>query len=99
MSFSFPTPARAGQVVLELNDIHKAYGDLRVLEGVSFRIERGDRIAVVGVNGAGKSTLARILAGTEPFQLGERVLGYNVQAAHFAQHQADAMDPDLTVLE
>lgn len=99
VSFSFPTPARAGQVVLELKEIHKAYGDLHVLQGVSFRIERGDRIAVVGVNGAGKSTLARIMAGTEPFQQGERVVGYNVETAHFAQHQADAMEPDLTVLE
>ncbi|MCD8482363.1 MAG: ABC-F family ATP-binding cassette domain-containing protein [Verrucomicrobia bacterium] len=99
VSFSFPTPARAGQVVLELQNIHKAYDDLQVLEGVGFRIERGDRIAVVGVNGAGKSTLARIMAGTEPFQSGERIVGYNVEMAHFAQHQADAMEPELTVLE
>ena len=60
---------------------------------------RGERIAIVGRNGAGKSTLARILAGVEPIQAGEREVGYQVQVAYFAQHQAEELDPTQDTLE
>lgn len=99
VAFSFPPASRSGQSVAELKDVHKAYGDLSVLEGLDLRIERGDRLAIVGVNGAGKSTIARILAGVEPFQSGTRSLGQNVELSFFAQHQAQSLDPNLTVLE
>ena len=59
--FRFPPSPPASQKVVELDGMSKAYGDLRVFDGLDLRIEKGDRIAVVGVNGAGKSTLARIL--------------------------------------
>ncbi len=58
--------------MMELRGIKKSYGTLQVFDGVDFDIDRGDRIAFVGVNGAGKSTLARIIAGVEPFDAGER---------------------------
>ena len=97
--FIFPPAPPSGRVVIELNDIHKKYGDLTVFDGVSFDIERGDRIAFVGVNGAGKSTLARIIAGTEPFAEGERKVGYHVAISYFAQHQAEELDPSKEVLQ
>ena len=97
--FRFPSPPRSGRVVLQLEGVDKRYGDIRVLDGVSLTIERGDRIAVLGVNGAGKSTLARVLAGTEPIQGGRRTEGHQVMSSYYAQNQADALNPAKTVLE
>ena len=97
--FRFPTPPPSSQKVIALENLHKSYGDLHIFTGLDLRIDKGDRIAVVGVNGAGKSTLARILAGTEPFQKGSRELGINTVIAYFAQQQAEELDPTKTVLE
>lgn len=92
VSFSFPPPERSGQVVMQLENITKRYGDNVVFDGVDYEIEKGDKIAVVGPNGAGKSTMIRILSGAEPIQGGIRNEGYNVTSSYFAQHQADELD-------
>jgi len=97
--FRFPPPPPGSAKVIELQNVSKSYGEVQVFKGLDFHIEKGDRLAVVGVNGAGKSTLARILAGVEPFQEGERALGINTVLAYFAQQQADELDPNKTVLE
>jgi ATP-binding cassette subfamily F protein 3 len=97
--FHFPPAPRSGRVVMQLQGIHKSYGMNRVFGGVDFDIERGEKIAFVGVNGAGKSTLARILAGEEPFDAGTRAPGHNVAITYFAQHQAEELDPDKEVLQ
>lgn len=96
--FRFPPSPPASHKVVEVESLRKAYGDLEVFSGLDLRIEKGDRIAVVGVNGAGKSTLARILAGVEPFQEGERDVGVNTVIGYFAQHQAEELNPDNEVL-
>ena len=70
-----------------------------VFKDVSFIIERGDRIALVGVNGAGKSTLIKLLAGEEPLTHGEFRLGHNVQADYFAQDQYKELNPDARILD
>ena len=97
--FAFPPAPSSGRQVMELRNIVKHYGDLHVFDGVNFSIDRGDRIAFVGVNGAGKSTLARIIAGVEPFDRGERLPGHNVTVSYFAQHQAEELDPAYDVLQ
>lgn len=99
MYFRFPEPPIASAKVIELEKVTKTYGDIQVFDNLDFHIEKGDRIAIVGVNGAGKSTLARILAGVEPYQSGERTTGINTVIAYFAQQQASELDPDKTVLE
>jgi ATP-binding cassette, subfamily F, member 3 len=96
---SFAAPPRTGRRVLALREVHKAYGSHVVYAGVDLEVERGERVALVGVNGAGKSTLLRILAGVLPFERGERALGTSVTVHYYAQHQLDALDPRLTVLE
>jgi len=97
--FKFPQPPRTGRVVARLTGIHKAYGEKVVYAGADFAVERGERVALVGVNGAGKSTLLKILAGVLPFERGERTLGAHVEVHYYAQHQLDALDPSRTVLE
>lgn len=97
--FRFPQPQPSGRVVMELVNLSKSYGTKKVFKGLEYKIERGDRIAIVGPNGAGKSTLSRILAGMEPFDAGQRVVGYNVVLSYFAQHQAEELDLSKEALE
>jgi len=97
--FSFPPAPAGGRTVLELRGIRKAYGELKLFSGLDFDIERGDRIAFVGVNGAGKSTLSRIIAGVEEADGGTRTVGHNISVSYFAQHQAEELDPGKTVLD
>jgi ATP-binding cassette, subfamily F, member 3 len=97
--FHFSPAPQSGKVVMELRQIHKSYGSIRLFSGIDFQIDRGDRIAFVGVNGAGKSTLSRIIAGVESFERGERKVGHNVSITYFAQHQAEELDPEHDVLE
>jgi ATP-binding cassette, subfamily F, member 3 len=107
--FSFPQPKPSGRIVAEFEDVAKVYptknsaaangGEKEVFRGVNFMIEKGDRIALVGVNGAGKSTLIKLLAGAEPPTHGEFRLGHNVQADYFAQDQYKELDPDARMID
>jgi ATP-binding cassette subfamily F protein 3 len=105
--FSFPQPKPSGRIVAEFVDVAKIYAakpgtngaEKEVFRDVSFLIERGDRIALVGVNGAGKSTLIKLLAGTERTTQGEYKLGHNVQADYFAQDQYKELDPDARMID
>ena len=97
--FEFPPPPPSGRVVMELKELSKSYGSLQVFDRLDYKIERGDHIAVVGPNGSGKSTLSRILAGVEPYDDGDRILGHQVTLSYFAQHQAEELDPSKDALE
>ena len=97
--FAFPQPPRTGRLVARLAGVHKAYGDNVVYAGMDFQVERGDRVALVGVNGAGKSTLLKILAGVLPFDAASACSARHVEVQYYAQHQLDALDPTRTVLE
>src|SRR4051794_32423203 len=97
--FTFPQPKASGRVVAQMKDVSKSYGAKKVFSGATFTIERGDRIALVGVNGAGKSTLIKLLAGTEPVTGGEYTLGHNVEPDYFAQDQYKQLDTDARILD
>jgi ATP-binding cassette subfamily F protein 3 len=96
--FEFPQPQQGGRVAMELKSLNKSYGDHVIFSDLDYKVERGERIAVVGVNGAGKSTLSRIIAGVEAFDAGERTVGYNTTLSYFAQNQADELDMTKDVL-
>ena len=99
VDFRFPQPERSGQTVLKLEGACKHYGDNKVIDQLDFTIERGDKIAIVGVNGAGKSTFSRLISGDEEPTSGERTVGHKVGIAYFSQTHADELDPNKTVLE
>jgi ATP-binding cassette subfamily F protein 3 len=97
--FAFPQPKPSGRIVAEFQGVDKSYGTKAVLRQVNFMIERGDRVALVGVNGAGKSTLIKLLAGVEPLTRGEYRLGHNVSPDYFAQDQYKELDPAAKLLD
>jgi ATP-binding cassette subfamily F protein 3 len=97
--FTFPQPKPSGRIVAEFKKVAKSYGEHQVFADVDFIVERGDRVALVGVNGAGKSTLIKILAGTEPLSAGEYTLGHNAQPDYFAQDQYKEMDGSARIIE
>ena len=107
--FSFPQPKPSGRIVAEFENVAKVYpgknsaaasvGEKEVFRDVNFMIEKGDRIALVGVNGAGKSTLIKLLAGAELPTHGEFRLGHNVQADYFAQDQYKELDADARMVD
>ena len=97
--FNFPQPKRSNQKVIELENIHMAYGDKVIYDKLELTIERGDRMVLVGPNGAGKSTLLKILAGQLEFQSGERKAGFNTHLGYYSQHRTESMNEANTVLE
>ena len=97
--FRFPQPPPSGRMVVEAEGLAKSYGQKQVLKGVRFTIERGDRVALVGVNGAGKSTLIRLMTGVETPTTGFVRLGHNVVSEYFAQDQYKVLDGDARMLD
>lgn len=99
MSFHFPPPPPGGNTVVHLRKVSKAYGPITLLNGYDFTMEKGDRIAIVGVNGSGKSTFTRLISGTESPDSGEFSFGHHTQVAFFSQTHADILDNEQTILE
>ena len=97
--FKFPQPPPSGRIVAEAEGLAKSYGPKQVFSGARFTIERGDRVALVGVNGAGKSTLIKLLTGEEKPTAGTIRLGHNVIAEYFAQDQYKVLDPEARMLD
>ncbi len=98
VNFKFKFSQKSGRDVVTLDQVSKAYGDLTILKNTTARIERGDKIALIGANGKGKSTLLRIIAGTEVIQ-GARQEGHNVIKSFFAQHQLEALTLDNEIIQ
>ena len=97
--FTFPQPPHSGRKVLTVEDLSKSYGDVPVLEGLRFTIEKGERIVVTGLNGAGKSTLLRIFAGVDTDYTGEVEYGTGVTPGYFAQDHEMFLTSENSVYE
>ncbi|MDY2586943.1 ABC-F family ATP-binding cassette domain-containing protein [Winogradskyella aquimaris] len=98
MTLNFPVSVTPGKVVVEIENVSKQYGNLKVLNNVSLTVPRDVKTAFVGQNGQGKSTLAKIIVGEIDYQ-GKVNLGHNVQIGYFAQNQAEYLDGNKTVLD
>ncbi|MBV8378138.1 MAG: ATP-binding cassette domain-containing protein [Verrucomicrobia bacterium] len=99
VAFRFPQPERSGRRVIELKNVHHAYGQTVVYRGLDYTVERNQRTVLVGPNGAGKSTLLKLLAGVLPIQHGSRELGHNVRVGYSSQHRVDTLTLSRSVLE
>ena len=97
--FTFPPSPPSGRDVLQIEGLSKSYQGRQIFSNVNLQLQRGDKVAVVGVNGAGKSTLLKIIGGQLDYDEGEIKLGHNVQLSYFGQHQAQELSPTLSALE
>jgi ATP-binding cassette subfamily F protein 3 len=97
--FELPEPPRSGRVLLQLENVHKSWGENVVYAGLDVQLIKGQKIALVGPNGAGKSTLLKLFAGATTYQQGHRTLGDQTRPYYFAQHQIEALDLRRTVFE
>jgi ATP-binding cassette subfamily F protein 3 len=97
--FTFPPAPPSGRDVLQVEGLSKSYKKKTVFHDVGFTLQRGDKVAVVGVNGAGKTTLVKIIAGLIDHNEGKIRFGTNVRLSYFGQHQAQELSPQFTVLE
>ena len=98
MNISFPVSKEPGKVVIEAENVTKAYGDKTILKDISLLVERGSKIAFVGQNGQGKSTFIKALVNEFDHD-GTIKLGHNVQLGYFAQNQAEYLDGEITLLQ
>ena len=98
MRFSFPPAPHSGKVSLRVEEVAKKYDGKTIFDDVSFSIERGEKIALLGKNGEGKSTMSRLIVG-EDYDSGEIELGYQVKIGYFAQNQSEILDVEKTVFE
>ena len=89
---------RSGKLVTELTDVTKRFGTTLIVDRLSMRILRGDRIGLIGPNGAGKTTLLQLMLGALAPDHGTVRIGTKVLPAYFDQMRA-ALDPDKTLIE
>ncbi len=99
VKFEFRTPARSGDQVAMLENLHKSFGPRVIYDGFNLTVRRGERWAVMGRNGAGKSTLLKMIAGALPPDAGDVRLGASLQMGYFAQQSLEVLNPDLTIDE
>ena len=98
VEIAIPVPQRLGDVVVEANELGKAFGDKLLFDGLSFNLPPGGIVGIIGPNGAGKTTLFKIIAGEEKPQAGDLRLGETVHLSYVDQERRD-LDPKKTVWE
>ena len=99
INVKFPPAPRSGTIVVETEDLLKRYGTKTILDGIDFKIHRGEKVAFAGRNGEGKTTLSKIIMGETAYEAGTVKIGHNVKIGYFAQNQDEIMDERLTVFQ
>jgi ATPase subunit of ABC transporter with duplicated ATPase domains len=94
----FPTPVSCGKTPLTASGLSKSYGSLEIFTDVDVAVDRGSRVAILGLNGAGKTTLLRMLAGLLEPDTGEVRPGHGLRLGYYAQEH-ETLDVDRTILE
>jgi len=95
--FIAPGP-RLGDLVIEAQNVNKAYGDKLLMEGMTFSLPPGGIVGIIGPNGAGKTTLFKMITSQEKPDAGNIRIGDTVKLAYVDQSR-DALDPDKTIWE
>lgn len=99
VKMTFQEAENSGSQVLSVKGVSKSYGQKSVLRDLSFKLQRGERLVLVGANGSGKTTLLRLLAEEEVPDEGKIKFDEFAQKVYFAQHQAEALDATRVVLD
>jgi ATPase subunit of ABC transporter with duplicated ATPase domains len=94
----FPTPTPCGRTPLTARGLSKSYGSLEIFCDVDLAVDRGSRVAILGLNGAGKTTLLRILSGLLEPDTGEVLPGHGLRLGYYAQEH-ETLEVDRTILE
>lgn len=99
MTIRLVPPNQAPRVLIECSGVKKAYGENVLFSGFDWRLQRGEKVAVVGPNGVGKTTFLRLLAGQVAVDAGEIRVAPRAEVSYFAQHHLEALEPQKTVFE
>jgi ATPase subunit of ABC transporter with duplicated ATPase domains len=94
----FPTPAPCGKTPLTASGLSKSYGSLEIFCDVDVAVDKGSRVAILGLNGAGKTTLLRMLGGLLEPDTGSVNAGHGLKIGYYAQEH-ETLDVDRTILE
>ncbi|HET8852920.1 MAG TPA: ABC-F family ATP-binding cassette domain-containing protein [Ktedonobacteraceae bacterium] len=97
IKIDFPVRQPSGQIVIRAEHLAKRYGAREIFRNISFQIERGQRMVIVGLNGAGKTTLLRTLLGLTPLDAGTATIADRVRLGYYAQEN-EGLDYNNTVL-
>lgn len=98
-TFEFKPAVNSGRMPVAVTGISKAFGDKKVLADVSFEIERGDRVAIIGPNGVGKSTLLKIMMDELKADQGTVTWGHEANPGYFPQDYHELLKGDITCFD
>ncbi len=98
-SIIFKPHREIGNEILEVENISKSYGDLEILKNISFKVDKGDKIALIGTNGVGKTTLVEILMGNLKADSGKIKWGQTISTSYFPQNTTEIVKGDVTLAE
>ena len=98
-SIMFKAHREIGNEVLEVENISKSYDNLEVLKDITFKVNRGDKIALIGANGVGKTTLLEIIMGNLEADSGSFKWGQTISTSYFPQNTTEIVEGDMELAQ